>query len=212
MQRIMFLQKINIKLKFFIILITLLLTACATVKNDSIPIEEISQSFNKVTLNEQLYNLSKWQASGVIGIKYDNKADSANFIWDQDGGDFHLKIYGPLGMGAISVIGDGKSVSLVDSKGDVTKSKDISTLLAEKFGWYIPIEGLKYWIKGTYVAKETKEVNYSKLGLVDNLKQSGWEITYKDYMLIDKKVPLPSKIVLSRDDLTLKIVIKSWQV
>ncbi|MDE4998836.1 lipoprotein insertase outer membrane protein LolB, partial [Francisella tularensis] len=40
----------------------------------------------------------------------------------------------------------------------------------------------------------------------------GWSISYSNYQLVDSKYNLPTKIRMSRDNLTIKIVIKSWQI
>ncbi|AIT09721.1 membrane protein [Candidatus Francisella endociliophora] len=200
------------KLKLAIVYIfTVFLVSCATTDSEISPISE-KATYQQDQVQQQLTKLKKWQAKGVIGIIYNNKADSANYIYSQNGNDFSIKLYGPLGIGSVEIYGDLNSVTLENSKGQKAQAKDAKALMLEQLGWYVPVEGLKYWIKAISVPSIEKSIQLNKNNLVDNLTQDGWNIKYKGYELVDDKYPLPSKIRMSRDNLILKIVIKSWQV
>ncbi|MDE4976265.1 outer membrane lipoprotein LolB, partial [Francisella tularensis subsp. holarctica] len=70
-----------------------------------------------------------------------------NYTYLQDGDNFSIKLYVPLGIGSIEIKGDTNSVSLENSKGQKLTAKDAKTLMLDQLGWYVPVEGLKYWIK-----------------------------------------------------------------
>ncbi|MDE4972331.1 lipoprotein insertase outer membrane protein LolB, partial [Francisella tularensis] len=58
--------------------------------------------------------------------------------------------------------------------------------------------------------RQTSELKNNNL--LSKLSQNGWSISYSNYQLVDYKYPLPTKIRMSRDNLTLKLVIKSCQI
>lgn len=207
-------SKIDIKQKFKLVVVfvcTLFLVSCATTSSKISPISK-EATYQQDQVQQQLSKLTKWQAKGVIGIIYNNKADSANYIYSQDGDEFSIKLYGPLGIGSVEIYGDSKHVVIENSKGEKAQAKDAQTLMQEQLGWYVPVEGLQYWIKAAAVPNAKKDIQLNQNKLIDKLSQNGWDISYKGYELIDDKYPLPSKIRMVRDSLILKIVIKSWQV
>ena len=213
MHKTMLSLKTNIKNRFsllIIILISFLISACAT--NSDIDVPQDMPAFNQQQIQPKLMNISSWKISGVIGIKYNDKADSANYIWQQKGADFYIKIYGPLGVGAVEINGDNNSVVLTDSDGKKTTSDNVENLLNQKLGWSVPVNGLVYWVKGITQPNTQKQTKYDQQNLLENLQQDGWDIDYKNYKLVDGKYPLPSKVFMTRDDITIKVIIKSWEL
>ncbi|APC90848.1 MULTISPECIES: lipoprotein insertase outer membrane protein LolB [Francisella] len=206
--------KIDIKHKFslFIALILIIsLSSCATTRTNVTAITT-KTVFDRETTYNNLFKLKKWQAKGVIGIIYDNQAESANYIYVQDDDNFSIKLYGPLGIGSVEIKGDANNVSLENSKDQKLTAKDPKSLMLEQLGWYVPVDGLKYWIKAIAIPgiRQTSKLNTNNL--LSKLSQNGWNISYSNYELVDSKYPLPTKIRMSRDNLILKIVIKSWQI
>ncbi|MBK2356318.1 lipoprotein insertase outer membrane protein LolB [Francisella hispaniensis] len=206
--------KIDIKHRFSLVIaliLIILLSSCATTQSNITAIST-KMVFNQENTYNKLLNLKKWQANGIIGIIYDNQAESANYTYLQDGDNFSIKLYGPLGIGSVEIKGDTNSVSLENSKGQKLTAKDTKTLMLEQLGWYVPVDGLKYWIKAIAIPsiRQTSELNTNNL--LNKLSQNGWSISYSNYQLVDSTYPLPTKIRMSRDNLTLKIVIKSWQI
>ncbi|WP_082343486.1 lipoprotein insertase outer membrane protein LolB [Francisella persica] len=206
--------KIDIKHKFSLsiaLVLIILLSSCATTRSNITAITTMIV-FDQETIYNNLLNLKKWQANGVIGIIYNNQAESANYIYLQDGNNFSIKLYGPLGIGSVEIKGDTNSVLLENSKGQKLEAKDPKTLMLEQLGWYVPVDGLKYWVKAIAIPNIRQTSKLNQNNLLSKLSQNGWNIAYSNYELVDSKYPLPMKIRMSRDDITLKIFIKSWQI
>ena len=221
-----------IALYSFFIAFILLITGCTTISTPKTPLTPIvpnqeniayKKSFQlnpntelKLTqawqsYQQNLQKLNQWQASGVIGIIINHKGESANFIWKQNKQDFWIQIYGPLGIGATTFSGDNHQVELTRSNGEVIKSQSLEALMQSQLGWSLPIEGLYYWARGLYIPQVPYRKTLNNFGLVQNLKQQGWQIQYKDYMLYDTQYPLAEKIIFRYgDDLKITLVIKSW--
>lgn len=190
----------------------LLITGCTTISTPKTSLmTTTSPQTQWQSYQQNLQKLTQWQASGVIGIIINHKGESANFIWKQNKQDFWIQIYGPLGIGATTFSGDNHQVELKRSNGEVIKSQSLEALMQSQLGWSLPIEGLYYWARGLYIPQVPYNKTLNNFGLVQNLKQQGWQIQYKDYMLYDTQYPLAEKIIFRYgDDLKITLVIKSW--
>lgn len=207
-------SKIDIKQIFnfaVIVILAGIITSCASTRANMTPVAS-KTVFEQKIVSQKLFKLKSWTAKGVLGIIYDNQAESANYIYSQDGDSFSIKLYGPLGVGSVEITGDSNEVSLKNSKGQKVKAKDAKSLMLQQLGWYVPVEGLKYWIKAIAIPNIEKKEQLGQNNLIEKLSQKGWDISYKKFEFVDSKYPLPTKIRMSRDNLILKIVIKSWQV
>ena len=184
------------------------LTSCETVNTQNISSET---KFNISILEPDLVSLSKWKVSGVIGVVYNNHADSANYVYSQNGDTFNIKLYGPLGISVVEIFSDKSKVTL--KKGDKSiQSNSVKSLMMTQLGWYFPIDGLKYWIKATIAPDLSSQHKYYPNKLISQLFQGGWVISYYNYQLVNNRYPLPTKINMIRDNLSLKIIIKHWQI
>ena len=196
----------------FIVIALFVLPSCQSLSvNNSTEINK-STKFDITALEAKLQKLNKWAATGVIGIRYNGKADSANYVYSQNGDDFSIKLYGPLGIGSIEVKGNDKEAIFVDNKGKKTQANNVESLMMQKLGWFVPVEGLKSWIKGIPVSDKDTNRQVGDNNLTEVLLEKGWEIDYSDYKMFDEKYPLPTKIKMTRDDLYLKIIVKSWAI
>ena len=206
--------KIGIKQIYKLLLVSLFATtvvSCTAVQTKMTSISP-KNTFEQDMIKPQLLKLNSWKIKGVLGIIYNNKAESANYIYTQDGDEFSIKLYGPLGIGSVQIKGDSNQVTLENSKGQKIQAKDVKSLMIEQLGWYVPVDGLKYWIKGVAIPSIKYKSKLNHNNLVEMLEQNGWNISYKSYKFVDSKYPLPSRIRMSRDNLIIKIVIKSWQI
>lgn len=213
MPKIMSKRKINIKqlANYFTILFVLIsLSACQTLSSNQKALTD--KSYNRAKLDQQLLALDRFSVKGVIGIIYNQKADSANFSYSQKGDDFDIRLYGPLGIGSVQIIGNDNKVTLIDNKGNETQADNVQNLMMQQLGWFVPIDGLKYWIRGVSISDQDSNLELNDNNLAKAIIETGWDIKYENYSLIDVKYPLPNKMKMSRADLTIKIVIKSWQL
>lgn len=200
-------------------LIAIALTGCATTPtptaNAPLPVPSVQNIQTAWQANQFILKpIHSWEVSGVIGIRVKDKGEGANLFWRvTNENQYIIQIYGTAGLGAISITGrpDG-SVIFKDSNGKETYAKNIETLMQERLGWSVPVNGLYYWGRGLPAPIKSKELALNRYGLMSSLEQSGWHIQYNDYRMIQNKYPLPVKMVLTRGDLTLKVIIKSWLI
>ncbi len=131
-----------------------------------------------------------WQLDGKIAVRYDHKADTANIEWRQNYQNYKIRLFGPLGLGAVRFQGGPKNIELIDNKGQVHTAKSAEILSQQILGYPLPIENLIYWLKGI------KTKHYY-----------GWKITYLAYY----PNGLPKLMEAHQKDIYIRIFIDKWQ-
>ena len=62
-------------------------------------------------------SLQYWSASGRLALAANGEGGSGSFTWEQRSVETTLSIRGPLGVGAMQVTTDGRSLSVTDAEG-----------------------------------------------------------------------------------------------
>jgi outer membrane lipoprotein LolB len=205
----------KLKLSHLVIIFMLItmISGCSTINQNSSPV--LISSNPKMSWKQhrdQLSNLNHWKLSGVIGIVSNHQGESANFQWDQSKGLFNIEISGPLGIGAIYLKGNKNKTTLISSKGKHYTANNPEELMYTQMGWYVPITGLSFWVKGIPIPNQPAKKKLNNLGLISTLYQNGWEINYDNYILVNKKYPLPRKIIMIGNGLKIKLINKKWSI
>jgi outer membrane lipoprotein LolB len=145
--------------------------------------------------------------SGLTGARGD-------LDWNQSGGRFDVRVSGPLGVGALAISGDPRSVEIRTKDGVFVTSSPESFMQA-KLGWSLPMLQLRYWILGLEAPlRETSLSDKPPLildeaGRAQIIRQTGWEITYEEYQTVGS-LTLPRKLSLANGERSFRIVIDSW--
>jgi outer membrane lipoprotein LolB len=120
-----------------------------------------------------------------------------------------------IGTSILKMQGDEQSVTLITDD-EIYKDSDPSHLIWRVTGWQIPIEKLRFWIKGQH--QKHDKVITSEQGWVSQLQPScnncqNWIINYDNYKLVDE-IWLPHKVVLndSLNNSQLLIRINQWDL
>lgn len=199
---------------FFSALLLLLLAACS----QQAPKQQSAQALPKGQREalweqhqKQISQLNHWQAQGRLAAAKASKGGNAQFVWQQKGDNYQLKLFGPFGSGSVIISGSPNDVVLKEANGKVTRAKSPELLMQKVAGWQVPISGLIYWLRGIPVPQSSspaKQLNES--GYLSYLQQDGWKIEYENYQE-SKALPLPSKLRLQNGQTKLKMVITSWK-
>jgi outer membrane lipoprotein LolB len=158
-----------------------------------------------------LLRIAHWKSIGTVGLRTPQAAWSANFHWQQQPTDYHLQLFAPLGAGSITLTGNDKTVKLLTSKGEHYQAATTQDLLFERTGWYLPVEWLRYWIKGIPAPKQSAQLKFDNRQRLIQLAQQGWIINYQKYQMVNG-IELPSLINLKNDDFTIRISVKQWSI
>lgn len=163
-------------------------------------------------LQQQLATLQYWSFSGRLAIKdANNESWSASLRWQQDGDSYDIQLSGAFGQGAARLFGrDGYAVIEMVEHSALT-ADSAEALMQQHLGWYMPVQGLKYWLRGMPEPDSVSQPVFSDVGRLQSLQQSGWQVRYSDYLDVDG-LELPRKLELENARLRARLVIDNWQL
>lgn len=181
---------------FVCILLIIFLQACATA-----PVEKAGE-YSKVA-RQGLYALGPWSINGRLGITSSNDSWSATIDWNHQPNSDRIKLSGPLGQGAVTVHLAGNFVTIDRGGGQVETSGNPEQFINQQLGLFVPIRSLRFWVIGLPKPGETY------LATADGFKQEGWLVYYPQMVTVNGQ-SMPRKIVVSKKQVKLKLVIDQW--
>lgn len=162
----------------------------------------------------QLVQLQDWNITGRVGLYTNDEAWPGDILWKQVGSQYDMRIIAPLGAGTLRVHSVEGGVLLEHSSNPTPYfSAEPEALLKKQFGWEMPVRHLRYWMTGipSPLIPISGPMDLNAQGYLNSLKQSGWLISFKRYKKI-AGYTLPVKVLLEHQDLSIKIVIRKWQI
>jgi outer membrane lipoprotein LolB len=191
-----------------VLILILFLAGCATSPQ---PIVSLNSSAHQLSLKQQ----DHWLIKGKLGFKSPEKKQSANFRWQQIQQQYQLNMTSIIGTSLLNMKGDEEGVTLITDD-ETYQDSDPSYLIWRVTGWQIPVEKLRFWIKGQH--QRNDKVMTSEQGWVSQLQPicnncENWLINYDNYKLVDE-VWLPHKVVLdnSLNNSQLLIRVNKWDL
>lgn len=167
-----------------------------------------------------------WRYAAKVGVTTPRAKEQANMVWHFSDQANNVRLFGPLGAGAVRLEFDRLGVVLSDQKGVLHRGNSAEELLTRIVGWPIPIDALRYWLFALPNPEEPYRYQLDAAGYVSVLEQQGWQIeysAYKDYGgngVSDEtsvaKHRLPRKLIASKqlEDqqvVVVKLITKSWK-
>ncbi len=163
------------------------------------------------TAHEQrIQDIRNWQMGGKLGIRTQDDSSSVLFNWDQKEQAFHIELKGPLGQTGGIVSGDQYFATLEIPGEQAIAAASPEELLLMRFQWELPVRNAQYWVKGIPAPNSKYDATYADNRLA-TLTQDGWNISYQRYIEAEKVV-LPEKLILTRDDLKLTLILSDWHL
>jgi len=220
--------------RFWLFSCVLLLAACQSVPRVAEPAFESPWSRN-VTAFMQTHraayqthkDLANWRYSAKVGITTPAAREQANLVWQFADEANQVRLFGPLGVGAIKIDFDEYGVVLSDNRAVLHRGDSAEGLITKIVGWPIPIDALTYWLFALPLPDKIFEYQQGDTGAVLKLRQLGWQIEYsgyKDYFSVDSSAAigisqldrLPRKIIATKqsesgEQITVKLITKGWR-
>ncbi|NOQ94070.1 MAG: outer membrane lipoprotein LolB [Methylophaga sp.] len=162
------------------------------------------------TRYKELTQLEQWKIKGRTVITQGREAWNVGLRWQEDRGVYQIKLEGPFSQGGVSLEGENGHVVLTMADGEKLSATNPEGLLLEAVGWNLPVSALRDWIKGIPYSKEAFEsVSYDDKGRITFLVQQGWNVEFLRYVPF-QTYSMPSKVFIKHPDLSLRLVITSW--
>jgi len=200
--------------KLALLILPLALTGCATTAvNSGATFSENGNSLGTHYLarparQAQLSAIRQWSARGNIAIHTEQKGWNASFNWQQQGENYNLVLFGPLGTNRVQLIGSPQQVTLQSATRTVT-STSAETLLQQQLGWSVPVSNLYYWLRGMPAPGSRARQSYDLNNHIVQLTQDGWHIIYLRYISVNG-VDVPNRLLLSNPRLQVRVLITQW--
>jgi outer membrane lipoprotein LolB len=183
------------------------LTGCATVAPPATPQPKVTWETRKALLDR----LDNWQISGKIAVTTAKDAGSASVDWSQHAQHYKISLYGPLGANAITLNGSPSNVVMITSDGKKITAPSAEQLIAQQWGWNLPVSYLKYWVRGLPAPSTTQNARFDAANHLVALSQQGYNIQFQSYTT-SGAFDLPSRLSISSPALKSKIIIYKWSV
>lgn len=156
-----------------------------------------------------LNRLQSWVINGKVAVQTAQDSGSVNVDWVQNRQKYTISIVGALGSNRLKLAGEPNQVTLITSDGKQYQAQNPEQLLAERWGYRLPISSLRYWIRGLPVPNVTYSNQLDSYNRLHELTQQGWQIQYLNYTKVGH-LDLPSKITVTSSSLKAKLIIYSW--
>lgn len=140
-------------------------------------------------------------SGGVFGVK-------GNLNWRQQRDGFDMRVAGPFGIGAASIVGRGKQIEIRTAKRTIT-TEDPERDLHDRLGWTFPITHLRYWVLGVPAPGSHAEVDFDRAGRLVSLAQDDWILEVSEYQQAGA-LELPRKFEVANDEVRIKVVVDAW--
>lgn len=202
-----------------VIALALLLGACG-----SLPRHPLNTDFAQRNWAIRLSNIAAVQSFALQGRLAESGLTGArgNIDWSQSGERFDVHVSGPLGVGALALTGDPRSVE-IRTKDGVFVTGSPESFMQQRLGWSLPLMPLRYWVLGVpapgrFDAPDPTEsadgtprprLLLDDAGRAQTIRQFGWQVDYEDYQTVGP-LSLPKKLTLASGSRSFRIVIDQW--
>jgi outer membrane lipoprotein LolB len=161
----------------------------------------------------KLSNLSEveyWCMTGRSAAKYEGSGWQAGVRWCREKHKITLELTGPMGINAAILSYRYGELWIQDGSDQLSISHQPEQMLRSRLGFFVPLTALNFWLLGKAEPGRVNHQQYNQ-GLLDVLTQHGWRIEYDKYSSVNG-YRLPKKIRLTRDAVSLKIVVDEWRL
>ncbi len=192
--------------KTLLVLLALLLTACATLSGKA----PLNEKLTWAERQQQLAAVQDWTLSGAVGIRSPKQGVNASINWHQQARHYDIELFGPLGAGHVQLSGSPGQARLTMADAKQYTANSAETLLQQHAGYRLPISNLYYWVRGLPAPGSAARTQFDQYNHLTSLQQQGWTIRYNQYAGIER-VDLPSTMTLVRPGFRIRLVIKQWK-
>jgi outer membrane lipoprotein LolB len=181
--------------KSLVALLVTMLAGCATVGDH--PAAKDPQAAWRER-QAQLLPLKDWRIQGRVSARTPDDGWQASLRWTRDNARHEIDLWGPLGRGHVRLTQDSSGAELRDADNHSYWAKDGEQLLLERTGWWLPLDGLNYWVLGVPIPTAPNSHTLDQWGRLKRLRQLGWDIDFLQYRR-QGNYELPSKLFIRRN-------------
>jgi outer membrane lipoprotein LolB len=175
-----------------------LLFACATTR----------QPKSSLQWQQRLADLQgshSWAMGGRAAVALGTQGWQASMDWRQSAAYAEVHLSGPFGVGAVVLkqAADGLSLN------GAPPSDAVVAQVQERLGFQPPLDHLRFWLLGVPDPSAPAQVVQNDQDRAMQVTQDGWVIAYDRYLMTGHDL-LPTRVILSRGDVRVRIVVDHW--
>lgn len=157
----------------------------------------------------RIKQLTAWSFNGRIAAQNGDNGWSGTVRWLQEAQDYDIVIQGPVGSGSVRLRGNAGHSALYLPDNQTFTGDNAEQLLEQHFGWHIPVDALQQWMVGRPDPKLKYDHALDDSGRLQRLRQSGWDVEYKQYARVGDD-DLPEKIFVRGKQTQVRLFIDEW--
>ncbi len=180
----------NPRIMAFLVLV--FLSGCAT--QGPVPLPSHLQLLDD---SELVNHIENFEAQGRLQLRQSGQVQNANFHWLEQDGHISIQIFGPLGLGGMTLQVAPNGKSTLTAQGKRFEANSAETLLADIVDFPLPVSAFKDSLKGKPI-KSTLETSDYTLDISDTFDKN--------------PLALPRKLNISLPRFTLRVIIEKSQV
>jgi outer membrane lipoprotein LolB len=153
----------------------------------------------------ELQGSHSWSMGGRAAVALGTQGWQASMDWHQGGPYAEVHLSGPFGVGAVVLkqAADGLSLN------GAPPSEAVLAQVRERLGFQPPLDHLRFWLLGVPDPGAPADVVQNDQDRAQQVTQDGWIISYDRYLAAGPDL-LPTRVILSRGDVRVRIVVDHW--
>jgi outer membrane lipoprotein LolB len=150
-----------------------------------------------------------FELSGRLAVRDGERSLTASIRWYFDGVGDRLSLSGPLGLGAAEIERHPGGVVFRDGRGE-RRAPDAQSLMIEALGFALPLDGLRYWVRGQPgPGGRSEAVARDERGRLVAFAEDGWSVTIPVYSA-HPLAALPRRLEVEARGLRVRLLIDAW--
>ena len=155
---------------------------------------------------KQSFTNPEWEIKGKLGVKRSLfSSGSANFQWQQQGKNYIIHVFNPLGQVQFSLSGNDQKAIYAHSDGTIVMDKNAEALLQRFNHWSLPIDDTSAWIHGKLTGHE-QAIIHDKQQRISAFTLGPWHVSWR----YKNNVTRPYRIRMQSDDVRITLIIKDY--
>jgi len=155
--------------------------------------------------------LSDFTVAGRVAVQSRGEGWSASFDWREAAGRGTLAVRGPFGAGAARITRSAERIVVESGSGAPVEIAapftELDAALAARLGFALPLEPLRYWIRGVPAP------GLASAGDAGHFRQADWDVACDRYVQVaGAPGPLPDRLVLTRATTRIRVVVDHWRL
>lgn len=150
-----------------------------------------------------------WRLSGRAAVRTSEDSGTVTLSWRETASGYRVDLRAPMAAGAVRIEGDAEMAVLSTASGERYHGTSPRDLLWRAAGYDLPVEYLRWWLRGLAVPGVEGRVTVNAEGAPIAFEQAGWRVSLSDYRPVAEFL-LPHRVSVSGDEASARIAVARW--